>query len=189
MRLFFRSYLYSRDPWSDGFLIVSIYTENFFCYLLFYFIWDFLPHSLSKSTQHKIHFSIWNDVSAILTHILPTLLQPLYINYYFCIWPFFCSIREHDWFKQDVPGYLFPEDPLYDSTVLDEEAVREVCEKFECTESEVVCSLYSGDPQVPLTEMHISLMFFCFASSLYGSPQWIIWWSLLCIFYFPPENT
>ncbi|XP_070688709.1 5'-AMP-activated protein kinase catalytic subunit alpha-2 [Pempheris klunzingeri] len=57
------------------------------------------------------------------------------------------DIREHEWFKQDLPGYLFPEDPSYDSTVLDEEAVREVCEKFECTESEVVSSLYSGDPQ------------------------------------------
>lgn len=58
------------------------------------------------------------------------------------------SVREHEWFKQDLPGYLFPEDPSYDATVLDEEAVREVCEKFECTESEVVSSLYSGDPQV-----------------------------------------
>ncbi|CAL1592923.1 unnamed protein product [Knipowitschia caucasica] len=57
------------------------------------------------------------------------------------------DIREHEWFKQDLPGYLFPEDPSYDTTVVDEEAVREVCEKFECTESEVVSSLYSGDPQ------------------------------------------
>ncbi|XP_031430134.1 5'-AMP-activated protein kinase catalytic subunit alpha-2 isoform X2 [Clupea harengus] len=57
------------------------------------------------------------------------------------------DIREHEWFKQDLPGYLFPEDPSYDSTVVDEEAVREVCEKFECTESEVMSSLYSGDPQ------------------------------------------
>uniref|UniRef100_A0A672PYV1 Acetyl-CoA carboxylase kinase n=1 Tax=Sinocyclocheilus grahami TaxID=75366 RepID=A0A672PYV1_SINGR len=54
---------------------------------------------------------------------------------------------EHEWFKQDLPGYLFPEDPSYDTTVVDEEAVREVCEKFECTEAEVLSSLYSGDPQ------------------------------------------
>lgn len=58
------------------------------------------------------------------------------------------SVREHEWFKQELPGYLFPEDPSYDATVVDEEAVREVCEKFECMESEVVSSLYSGDPQV-----------------------------------------
>ncbi|KAG9350932.1 hypothetical protein JZ751_024821 [Albula glossodonta] len=57
------------------------------------------------------------------------------------------DIREHEWFKQDLPGYLFPEDPSYDATVIDEEAVREVCEKFESTESEVMSSLYSGDPQ------------------------------------------
>ncbi|XP_029563336.1 5'-AMP-activated protein kinase catalytic subunit alpha-2 isoform X3 [Salmo trutta] len=57
------------------------------------------------------------------------------------------SGREHEWFKQDLPGYLFPEDLSYDSTVLDEEAVREVCDKFESTESEVMSSLYSGDPQ------------------------------------------
>lgn len=48
----------------------------------------------------------------------------------------------------ELPGYLFPEDPSYDATVVDEEAVREVCDKFECMESEVVSSLYSGDPQV-----------------------------------------
>ncbi|XP_018589816.1 5'-AMP-activated protein kinase catalytic subunit alpha-2 isoform X1 [Scleropages formosus] len=57
------------------------------------------------------------------------------------------DIREHEWFKQDLPGYLFPEDPSYDANVIDEEAVREVCEKFESTESEVMSSLYSGDPQ------------------------------------------
>ncbi|KAG7261308.1 hypothetical protein CRUP_034478 [Coryphaenoides rupestris] len=39
------------------------------------------------------------------------------------------------------------EDPSYDTNVLDEEAVREVCDKFESTESEVMSSLYSGDPQ------------------------------------------
>ncbi|KAM8874812.1 5'-AMP-activated protein kinase catalytic subunit alpha-2 isoform 2-T2 [Spinachia spinachia] len=57
------------------------------------------------------------------------------------------DIREHEWFKQGLPGYMFPEDPSYDASVLDEEAVREVCEKFECTESEFMSSLYSGDPQ------------------------------------------
>ncbi|XP_041063588.1 5'-AMP-activated protein kinase catalytic subunit alpha-2 isoform X1 [Carcharodon carcharias] len=57
------------------------------------------------------------------------------------------DIREHEWFKQDLPTYLFPEDPAYDSNVIDEDAVKEVCEKFESTESEVMNSLYSGDPQ------------------------------------------
>ncbi|XP_026885294.1 5'-AMP-activated protein kinase catalytic subunit alpha-2 [Electrophorus electricus] len=57
------------------------------------------------------------------------------------------DVREHEWFKRDLPGYLFPEDPSYDSTAVDEEAVREVCEKFECAEAEVLGSLFSGDPQ------------------------------------------
>ncbi|XP_068949021.1 5'-AMP-activated protein kinase catalytic subunit alpha-2 isoform X1 [Petaurus breviceps papuanus] len=57
------------------------------------------------------------------------------------------DIREHEWFKQDLPSYLFPEDPSYDANVIDDEAIKEVCEKFECTESEVMNSLYSGDPQ------------------------------------------
>ncbi|XP_073449995.1 5'-AMP-activated protein kinase catalytic subunit alpha-2 [Aquarana catesbeiana] len=57
------------------------------------------------------------------------------------------DMREHEWFKQDLPSYLFPEDPNYDANVIDDEAVKEVCEKFECTESEVMNSLYSGDPQ------------------------------------------
>ncbi|MGH0171383.1 UNVERIFIED_CONTAM: hypothetical protein FKN15_067380 [Acipenser sinensis] len=58
---------------------------------------------------------------------------------------------EDEWFKQDLPSYLFPEDAAYNTDVLDEEAVREVCEKFECTESEVSNSLYSGDPQDQLS--------------------------------------
>ncbi|KAF7690183.1 5'-AMP-activated protein kinase catalytic subunit alpha-2 isoform X1 [Silurus meridionalis] len=57
------------------------------------------------------------------------------------------DIREDEWFKQDLPSYLFPEDASYDSAVVDEEAVRDVCEKFECAEAEVLGSLYSGDPQ------------------------------------------
>ncbi|XP_073499803.1 5'-AMP-activated protein kinase catalytic subunit alpha-2 isoform X1 [Phyllobates terribilis] len=57
------------------------------------------------------------------------------------------DIREHEWFKQDLPSYLFPEDPSYDANVIDDEAVKEVCEKFECSESEFMNSLYSGDPQ------------------------------------------
>lgn len=62
-----------------------------------------------------------------------------------------CPRREDEWFKQDLPGYLFPEDASYDSAVVDEEAVRDVCEKFECAEAEVLSSLYSGDPQDQLS--------------------------------------
>ncbi|XP_041331194.1 5'-AMP-activated protein kinase catalytic subunit alpha-1-like isoform X4 [Pyrgilauda ruficollis] len=60
------------------------------------------------------------------------------------------NIREHEWFKQDLPKYLFPEDPSYSSTMVDDEALKEVCEKFECTEEEVLSCLYSQNHQDPL---------------------------------------
>lgn len=50
--------------------------------------------------------------------------------------------REDEWFKQDLPKYLFPEDASYSTTMIDEEALKEVCEKFECTEDEVLNCLY-----------------------------------------------
>ncbi|KAM6306645.1 5'-AMP-activated protein kinase catalytic subunit alpha-1-like [Podargus strigoides] len=59
------------------------------------------------------------------------------------------NIREHEWFKQNLPKYLFPEDP-YSSTTIDDEALKEVCEKFECTEEEVLSCLYSQHHQDPL---------------------------------------
>lgn len=60
------------------------------------------------------------------------------------------NIREHEWFKQDLPKHLFPEDPSYSSTMIDDEALKEVCEKFECTEEEVLSCLYSQNHQDPL---------------------------------------
>lgn len=42
-------------------------------------------------------------------------------------------------------SYLFFEDFFYDVNVIDDEVVKEVCEKFECIELEVMNSLYSGD--------------------------------------------
>lgn len=51
-------------------------------------------------------------------------------------------LRDDEWFKQDLPKYLFPEDAAYSSNMIDEEALKEVCEKFECTEEEVLNCLY-----------------------------------------------
>ncbi|NWI60498.1 AAPK1 kinase, partial [Calyptomena viridis] len=51
---------------------------------------------------------------------------------------------------QDLPKYQFPEDPSYCSTMIDDEALKEVCEKFECTEEEVLSCLYSQNHQDPL---------------------------------------
>ncbi|XP_064410417.1 5'-AMP-activated protein kinase catalytic subunit alpha-1 isoform X1 [Latimeria chalumnae] len=60
------------------------------------------------------------------------------------------DIREHEWFKQELPKYLFPEDPAYSSSMIDDEALKEVCEKFECAEEEVLSCLYSRNHQDPL---------------------------------------
>lgn len=50
--------------------------------------------------------------------------------------------REDEWFKQDLPKYLFPEDASYSTNMIDEEALKEVCDKFECTEEEVLNCIY-----------------------------------------------
>lgn len=60
------------------------------------------------------------------------------------------SCREDEWFKQDLPKYLFPEDPSYSNNMIDDEALKEVCEKFECTEEEVLACIYSRNHQDPL---------------------------------------
>ncbi|XP_072227350.1 5'-AMP-activated protein kinase catalytic subunit alpha-1 isoform X1 [Leuresthes tenuis] len=60
------------------------------------------------------------------------------------------EIREDDWFKQELPKYLFPEDPSYSNNMIDDEALKEVCEKFECTEEEVLACIYSRNHQDPL---------------------------------------
>lgn len=60
------------------------------------------------------------------------------------------SHREDEWFKEDLPKYLFPEDPSYSNNMIDDEALKEVCEKFECTEEEVLSCLYSRNHQDPL---------------------------------------
>ncbi|MEQ2190655.1 serine threonine-protein kinase, partial [Xenoophorus captivus] len=50
----------------------------------------------------------------------------------------------------DLPKYLFPEDPSYSNNMIDDEALKEVCEKFECTEEEVLTCIYSRNHQDPL---------------------------------------
>lgn len=60
------------------------------------------------------------------------------------------SHREDEWFKQDLPKYLFPEDPSYSNNMIDDEALKEVCEKFECPEEEVLACIYSRNHQDPL---------------------------------------
>eukprot|EP00112_Aurelia_sp_Birch-Aquarium-sp1_P020255 Seg518.8 transcript_id=Seg518.8/GoldUCD/mRNA.D3Y31 product="5'-AMP-activated protein kinase catalytic subunit alpha-2" protein_id=Seg518.8/GoldUCD/D3Y31 len=53
-------------------------------------------------------------------------------------------IKEHEWFKVDLPAYLFPSLDR-DGNSLDEEAINEICEKFQVEESDVRMALATGD--------------------------------------------
>nr|CAD7440573.1 unnamed protein product [Timema bartmani] len=56
------------------------------------------------------------------------------------------DIKKHEWFQWDLPAYLFPSPVEQDSSVIDTDAVNEVCEKFGVKEHEVHGALLSGDP-------------------------------------------
>ena len=85
-----------------------------------------------------------------------------------CIDSFICKLewRKHEWFQKDLPAYLFPSPVEQDTSVIDTDAVSEVCEvsvifrvvgntdadwlllgqKFGVREQEVHSALLSGDP-------------------------------------------
>lgn len=56
------------------------------------------------------------------------------------------NFRKHEWFQKDLPSYLFPSPVEQDSSVIDIDAVNEVCEKFNVKEPEVHTALLAGDP-------------------------------------------
>ena len=56
------------------------------------------------------------------------------------------DIKKHEWFQRELPAYLFPSPVEQDSSVIDTDAVNEVCEKFGVKEHEVHSALLSGDP-------------------------------------------
>jgi len=54
--------------------------------------------------------------------------------------------RKHEWFQKDLPAYLFPSPVEQDASIIDLDAVADVCEKFSVVESEVHTALLAGDP-------------------------------------------
>lgn len=56
------------------------------------------------------------------------------------------DIKNHDWFKKDLSAYLFPSPNDADASIIDTDAVQEVCEKFSVQEKELHSALLSGDP-------------------------------------------
>lgn len=56
----------------------------------------------------------------------------------------FCY-RDHDWFRKDLPVYLFPS-ALLESDIIDQECLAQVCEKLNCHETDVRWAIKNGDP-------------------------------------------
>lgn len=57
------------------------------------------------------------------------------------------DIKEHEWFSQDLPGYLFPEPVEQDTSLIDQHVIDLVCSKFSVEKEEVHSALLSSDPQ------------------------------------------
>lgn len=55
------------------------------------------------------------------------------------------QIKNHDWFRKDLPVYLFPSSTL-ESDIVDQECLAIVCEKLNCGESDVRWAIKNGDP-------------------------------------------
>ncbi|XP_034948942.1 5'-AMP-activated protein kinase catalytic subunit alpha-2 [Chelonus insularis] len=55
------------------------------------------------------------------------------------------DVKKHEWFQKDLPAYLFPPQVEQESSVIDIDAVKEVCEKFNVKEEEVYSALLNGD--------------------------------------------
>ncbi|CAH3129562.1 unnamed protein product [Pocillopora meandrina] len=69
-------------------------------------------------------------------------LVSLFCDSYPCVLFIF---RNHDWFKKDLPVYLFPSSCL-ESDMVDQECLALVCEKLNCSESDVRWAIKNGDP-------------------------------------------
>ncbi len=54
--------------------------------------------------------------------------------------------REHEWFKVNLPDYLFPKTCEDGTNIIDLDAIQEVCEKFGVSETEVQEALLLNDP-------------------------------------------
>lgn len=54
------------------------------------------------------------------------------------------QIKNHEWFRKDLPIYLFPSSKL-ESDVIDQECLTQVCEKLNCHETDVRWAIKNGD--------------------------------------------
>ncbi|GFO05033.1 non-specific serine/threonine protein kinase [Plakobranchus ocellatus] len=56
------------------------------------------------------------------------------------------EIRDHEWFKKDLPSYLFPSSSDRDASIINTDIVKEICEKFNVDEREVHKALLADNP-------------------------------------------
>ncbi|CAL4077167.1 unnamed protein product, partial [Meganyctiphanes norvegica] len=56
------------------------------------------------------------------------------------------DIKKHEWFQKELPAYLFPPPYDHDISIIDQDAITEVCEKFQVDASEIQSALLSEDP-------------------------------------------
>ncbi|CAH8630348.1 unnamed protein product [Schistosoma curassoni] len=61
------------------------------------------------------------------------------------------EIRRHPWFSVDLPSHLFPQERDEDASIIDKEAVYEVCQACNATEREVFAALLNNDPSDQLS--------------------------------------
>lgn len=54
------------------------------------------------------------------------------------------QIKNHEWFRKDLPIYLFPSSKL-ESDIIDQECLTQVCEKLNCHETDVRWAIKNGD--------------------------------------------
>uniref|UniRef100_A0A5S6QEU6 non-specific serine/threonine protein kinase n=1 Tax=Trichuris muris TaxID=70415 RepID=A0A5S6QEU6_TRIMR len=56
------------------------------------------------------------------------------------------DVIAHEWFKVDLPIYLFPPLNEQEASIVDVDAVKELCAKLGCQEEDVTLALLSNDP-------------------------------------------
>lgn len=74
--------------------------------------------------------------------------------------------RKHEWFQKDLPAYLFPSPVEQDSSVIDTDAVNEVCEVTtlpSCTQvvNFKACLLENLKIKLYLFQFRLGLLCFC----------------------------
>jgi len=61
------------------------------------------------------------------------------------------DVKNHGWFQEGLPAYLFPEPSEQDSSIIDQDVVADICVKFNVAPDEVHSALLSEDPQDQLS--------------------------------------